>query len=142
MVEKSDIIKTVEQIQHALPELIRRFPMIEVLYLFGSRASNKAQNKSDLDLALFIDEINYTQDPLLDLKIGVFFEEQIDIKTDIIIMNNVSPIMQHEVLRTGKRLYEKDGTKRAKYELITFKSHEDAKYYQNLRRKKVSIRGQ
>ncbi len=141
MVEKSGVMKTIEQIQHALPELNRRFPMIEVLYLFGSRASNKAKIKSDLDLALFIDQVNYTPDPLLDLKIGLFFEEKIGIKTDIVIMNKVSPIMQHEVLKTGKRLYEKDSQKRAYYELITFKSYEDTRYYQELRRKKETTRG-
>ena len=132
----------IEKIQNILPELIKRFPMIEVLYLFGSRVSDRVKEKSDVDLALFIDQTNYEPDPLLDLKIGVFFEEHLGIKTDIIIMNKVSPIMQHEILRTGKRLYEKDRTKRAQYELITFKSHEDAKYYKDLRRKKETIRGQ
>ena len=141
MVAKSSIIKIIEQIQHVLPKLVSRFPMIDVLYLFGSRALNKAKAKSDLDLAIFIDQINYISDPLLDLKIGAFFEEKLDINTDIIIMNKVSPIMQHEVLKTGKRLYEKDSKKRAYYELVTFKSHEDARYYQELRRKKETTRG-
>lgn len=126
----------IEKIQNMLPELLRRFPMVDVLYLFGSRASGREKEKSDVDLALFIDQTNYASDPLLDLKIGAFVEEQSGIRTDIIIMNKVSPILQHEVLRTGKRLYEKDSTKRAQYELITFKSHEDTKYYQDLRRKK------
>lgn len=135
-------MKIVDQIQNILPELVGRFPMIDVLYLFGSRASNKAKEESDLDLALFIDQTNYTPDPLLDLKIGMYFEEQTGTKTDIIIMNNVSPVVQHEVLKTGQRLYEKDSKKRAYYELIAFKSHEDAKYYQDLRRKKGKTRGE
>lgn len=132
----------IERIETVLPELSKRFPMIEVVYLFGSRASKAAGEASDLDLALFVDQVHYPLDPLLDLKVGLFFQERLGLETDVVILNRVSPILQHEVLKTGKRLYEKDGQQRARLELVAFKSYVDAKYYQDLRKRKGLVRGQ
>ncbi|MCF8108016.1 MAG: nucleotidyltransferase domain-containing protein [Desulfohalobiaceae bacterium] len=133
---------TTTVLQQIIPELIKQFPMIEVLYLFGSQASNTAKPTSDIDVALFIDRRLYPPDPLLDLKIGAFLEAKLQTRVDILILNTASPVIQHEVLKTGTRLYEKNSEKRAGFELTACKSYIDAKYYQDLRARKHKLHGQ
>lgn len=64
------------QIIQRIPKLTELFPMIEVLYLFGSRSSKTNKADSDIDLAVFVNKQHDPHDPLLDLKIGVFFDEK------------------------------------------------------------------
>ena len=45
-----------EQITHLIPKLTELFPMIEVLYLFGSRAPKTNKADSDIDLAVFVNK--------------------------------------------------------------------------------------
>jgi predicted nucleotidyltransferase len=66
-----------EQITHLIPKLTELFPMIEVLYLFGSRAFKTNKADSDIDLAVFVNKQHNPHDPLLDLKIGIFFDEHL-----------------------------------------------------------------
>ncbi len=122
-----------EQITHLIPKLTELFPMIEVLYLFGSRASKTNKADSDIDLAVFVNKQHDPHDPLLDLKIGVFFYEHLKKKTDIVIMNDANPIIQNKVLKNGIILFEKNSENRAKYELASFKKYIDHIYYQQKR---------
>ena len=131
-----------EQITHLIPKLTELFPMIEVLYLFGSRASKTNKADSDIDLAVFVNKQHDSHDPLLDLKVGGFFYEHLKKKTDIVIMNDANPIIQHEVLKNGIILFEKNSENRAKYELTSFKKYIDHIYYQQKRWEKHKQDGQ
>lgn len=131
-----------EQITHLIPKLTELFPMIEVLYLFGSRASKTNKADSDIDLAVFVNKQHNPHDPLLDLKMGAFFAEHLKKKTDIVIMNDANPIIQHEVLKNGIILFEKNSENRAKYELTSFKKYIDHIYYQQKRWEKHKQDGQ
>jgi len=126
-------MKIVEQFETVIPEITEEFSVIEVLYIFGSYASGKYSPKSDVDIALFVDDSVYRDNPLVDLEVGVVLEEKLGCDVDVVVMNRVSPIMQHEVLRTGKRLFERSPQRRCAFELKSFKEYVDAKYYQQKR---------
>ena len=116
-----------------LPELTTRFPAIEVLYLFGSRAKGAAGSDSDADVAVFLEEKALRDNPLLDLEIGAFLEKKLSCPVDVLVMQKASPITQHQVLAGGIRLFEKDLAYRARVELISFKRYQDARHYQKKR---------
>lgn len=128
-----DIINIVEKIKPYITEMQTAFPFIYVMYIFGSYAKGTATKKSDLDLAIFID--NNAYDFMVDLNFSVFWEDRLHLPIETLVMQKVSPIVQHEVLRTGVRVFEKDSEKRSILELQSFKLFLDAKYYQKLRSK-------
>jgi len=57
-------------------------------------------------------------------------------------MNDANPIIQHEVLKNGIILFEKNSENRAKYELTSFKKYIDHIYYQQKRWEKYKQDGQ
>ncbi len=121
------------KLMEILPELTARFPAIEVLYLFGSRAKGAARSDSDVDVAVFLEERALQDNPLLDLGIGAFLERKLSCPVDVLVMQKASPITQHQVLAGGVRLFERDPAYRARVELISFKRYQDAKHYQKKR---------
>ena len=122
-----------QRLLNNLPELTTRFPSIEVLYLFGSRAKGAARSDSDADVAVFLEEKALRDNPLLDLEIGAFLEKKLSCPVDVLVMQKASPITQHQVLSGGIRLFEKDPAYRARVELISFKRCQDARHYQKKR---------
>jgi len=116
-----------------VPELTELFPGIEVLYLFGSQATGKAGAGSDVDLAVFLTEKALRDNPCLDLAIGLFIEKKLICPVDVVVMQRVSPILQHQVLARGLRLFERDAGRRAALESLSFKRYLDVRHYQRKR---------
>lgn len=124
MVQPFNVLQQIEQI---IPEIISRFPSIQVLYLFGSHAAGRAKEKSDIDIAVFTDG---NEPPTMDLEFGAFLHQTLKHPVDVVIMQKVSPILQHEVLRNKIRIFEKDAGKRAFLENQSLRAYFDARHYQ------------
>jgi predicted nucleotidyltransferase len=116
-----------QQLKQFIPEIIARFPSIQVLYLFGSHASGTANAKSDVDLAVFTDGY---EPPTMDIELGSFLHQALKHPVDVVIMQKVSPILQHEVLRKKIRIFEKEAGVRAFLENQSLRAYLDARYYQ------------
>ncbi|MBW2368593.1 MAG: nucleotidyltransferase domain-containing protein [Deltaproteobacteria bacterium] len=97
------------------------------MYLFGSHAKGKSGSASDVDIALFTDG---NEKATMDLELGLFVQKWINRPVDVVILQKVSPILQHEVLRSKIRMFEKDPSQRAFLENRAFRAFLDAKYYQ------------
>jgi len=106
------------------------FPSIMVLYLFGSHATGRNTNDSDLDIAVFTDD---TESPTMDLELGAFLQQRLNHPVDVVILQKASPILQHEVLSNKIRIYEKSPEIRAKLEVQSFRAYLDALHYQKKR---------
>lgn len=119
----------VEKIKALLPEMAQKFPSVSVLYLFGSHAAQTATDRSDIDIAVYLDAQACSVNPLLDLEIGLFFEQRLGTNVDIVVMQKVSPAMQHLILASSIRLFERDPAQRACMELASFKEYVDTKHY-------------
>ncbi|HAO19183.1 MAG: hypothetical protein BWK80_25950 [Desulfobacteraceae bacterium IS3] len=119
-----------EQLRQITPEIMSAFPCIEVMYLFGSYAQNKEEPDSDADIAVFTDT---TATAMTDLELGVFLENKLQKTTEVVIMQHVSPILQHEVLKHKIRIFEKDPQTRAKLECLSARFYFDACYVQDQR---------
>ena len=126
-----------DQLVALVPELIERFPSIEVLYLFGSQTKGEPRPDSDVDLAVYLTEKDICANPCLDLEIGLFVEQKLRCPVDVVVMQRVSPILQHQVL-AGRRLFEKDPRRRAELEALSFKRYLDVRHYQKKRQKASS----
>lgn len=123
-----------EQVKRLEPALRERFPEVMVFYLFGSQAQGQPTDESDVDCAAFVRPDAMEHDPLYELRVADFLDSELHRRVDFVVMNKANPILQHEVLRGGKRIYETDSTKRAQYELIAFKRYLDKRQLQRERR--------
>jgi uncharacterized protein len=113
-----------------ISEIITRFPSITVMYLFGSHASGTSKDDSVVDIAVFTDDL---ETPTMDLELGVFLEKRLKRPVDVVIMQKMSPILQHEVLNNKVRIYEKDAELRLLLENRSLRAYLDATHYQRKR---------
>jgi predicted nucleotidyltransferase len=94
------------------------YPFIASAYLFGSVAAGKAGPLSDVDIALLLKEdapkgrdLIHTEDYLayrLAKALGVR-------EVDVMDLNSQGLVFQHNVLRTGKLIYDADHSFRVKF---------------------------
>ncbi|MDH4192446.1 MAG: nucleotidyltransferase domain-containing protein [Betaproteobacteria bacterium] len=101
----------------AIPDLERRIadvlaPRGEVLeaYLFGSRATGRAQAHSDIDIAVFVDEsravdggYGYAAELTTALMAGLGTND-----IDLVLLNRAPPVLYHRVIRDGRRILSRD----------------------------------
>ena len=95
-----------------------RHPKVLAVYAYGSMAKGKARRcremdlSSDLDLGILLDfsvpvEKRWDWWEKLYGQLGSLIPQELD----LVIMNGASLGLVHEILRTGKRVYEKPGRK-------------------------------
>ena len=87
-------------------------PRREVLeaYLFGSRATGRAQPHSDIDVAVFVDapraaEGGYGYAAELTAHLMAALGSN---KIDVVVLNGAPPVLYHRVLRDGRRILARD----------------------------------
>lgn len=98
-------------------ETFQRHPEVIAVYLFGSYASGRQLEGSDLDVAVLL-ATPVKGKELHDLEMTYFRElsERIPKNLDIVILNRAGEILTHEILTKGKLVYERDRDKRVEFE--------------------------
>ncbi len=103
-----------------LKEIFKDYPYISSAYLFGSHASGRTGPMSDVDIAILLKnnapkgrelmrELDYLSYRIEDvLNAG---------EVDLIILSNRGLIFQHNVLRTGRLIYDADPSFRVGFEM-------------------------
>jgi predicted nucleotidyltransferase len=79
-------------------------------YLFGSLARGPGQAHSDVDIAVYVDDVStepslfgYRSDLSSELMSGLGINS-----VDVVILNHATPLLYHRVLRDGLRLFSRD----------------------------------
>ena len=95
------------------PSLVHALePRDEILeaYLFGSRATGRAQAHSDIDVAVYVDEkktadaaYGYAAELTAHLMAELHSNE-----IDVVVLNRAPPVLYHRVLRDGRRILARD----------------------------------
>lgn len=120
----------INRLGQLVPEIIAAFPEIQVMYLFGSHAAGTSKGDSDVDIAVFTDG---SESPFFDLELGVFLNQRLKKSVDVIMMQKVSPILQHEVLGNKIIIFEKDRNRRIFLENRSLRAYLDVRHYQHKR---------
>lgn len=106
----------------ALAETLTRHG-IEVGYLFGSRANGTERADSDLDLAVLADHD-------VGLREQVQLADEVRrisgvIDVDVVVLDRASLELRGHVIRTGRRIFSSNETRRVRFEVRTMLEYLD-----------------
>jgi hypothetical protein len=109
-----------------LPAVFEKRPEIVAAYIFGSFATGKTTDLSDIDIAVLLrDKIGLEEE--LEL-IGDVSETLGTYDFDLVILNNCPPYIQYEVTSTGKIIYERDKDARCEFQVRALQRYFDIKH--------------
>ncbi|MFH1148436.1 MAG: nucleotidyltransferase domain-containing protein [Pseudomonadota bacterium] len=110
--------------------ILGEFSEIAAVYLFGSAASGKLRNRSDVDVALLLQrDVEKTRQLEIRLKLMALLEDVFERPTEVVIINDVSLLLFSEIMKAKKLIYEKDTAYRIRFEsqkrreYLDFKPH-------------------
>src|SRR5690554_3362968 len=123
------------QLQSCLDETglityLRTQPDIAAVYLFGSHAQGRAHPRSDVDVAVLLDEERLPEGrSVLDRRLHLMselarFSER---EVDVVTLNDALPLLRHQVLLHGRLLYAGNRALRIEFEVRTGKIYNDLK---------------
>lgn len=88
-------------------------PNVAALYLFGSEASDRSQPGSDVDLAIMLRE---PVDGFRRIRMETELSNTIGRDVDLVVFDNASPLLKHQILKAQTLLYEGDLGERIRQE--------------------------
>lgn len=94
-------------------------------YLFGSLAQGRAHPRSDIDLAILLAPTSREKEWDRRLQLMDDLRRFADREVEVVTLNSASPILRHQVLRYGRRLYERDRRARVEFEVWAGKVYAD-----------------
>lgn len=122
-----DILKTIKD--NILLEL-RDIPGVDAVYLFGSSVNGKITGSSDIDLAILFSENKTVDIDRLDIMSRLSSAAGRDV--DLVILNDASPLLYHEILSTGKLIFENNREYRIQREVKNRKLYEDYRHIHSI----------
>jgi predicted nucleotidyltransferase len=101
----------------ALIEYLSAQEDVLAAYLFGSHATGKARPGSDVDVAVLLSQKDSLVRFERRLRLGNEAEDAIGRPVDLIVLNDAPPLLQHQVLKHGRLLDERDQRARVEFEV-------------------------
>ena len=106
---------------------------IVLAYLFGSAATDRTHRLSDIDIAVLVDEEEYAEQNALapygyraelSSRLGEILQRD---AVDVVLLNSATPLLAHEVVRTGKLLLCRDDDGRVDFEVRVHQVYADTR---------------
>jgi predicted nucleotidyltransferase len=103
--------------QGKIKEVLAGFGEVEAAYLFGSAASGRLRNRSDIDVAVLLrPDVKKARQFDIRLKLMARLEDIFKRPTEIIIMNDAPLLLLREILKSKQIIYEKNAPYRIQFE--------------------------
>jgi|SRR3990172_2851559 len=110
--------KIIEYLSHEKP--------IIAAYLFGSTAKGNATEKSDIDLGILLrDDFDLLANFDYKLRLMGELKDIAGRPVDVVFVNKVDQILQQQIRKHGKIIFERDKGKRIAYEIRARKNYFD-----------------
>jgi predicted nucleotidyltransferase len=111
----------------------KAYPVISVIYLFGSHASGRDRSRSDIDLGvLFNDDV----DGFTRINMETEISNRLKKDVDLIDMKKSSPFLRHQIYKHGKILYHDGSDFSSEFRANSIRDYLDTNY---LRRQRMAI---
>ncbi len=126
--------KKITEIEKRLPMLIDSFSKREdilVMYLFGSRAINKADDLSDIDIAILLksNELSFEKELYLSGEITSLLGTE---EVSVVLLNKAPLVISYGVLKESKVLFCANDNLRLDFEEKIIKQYLDFRYHLNI----------
>ena len=119
---------TLDELETTLREYLASQPDVVAGYIFGSRAQGRARPGSDVDVAVLLsDDLDGETRFMRRLRLGGEVEGAIGCRTDLVVLNDAPPLLQHQVLKYGRLVFERDRRARVEFEVGAGKVYADLK---------------
>ena len=102
-------------------------PDVVAVYLFGSHAEGRAHPDSDVDLAV---QLRASDDAeVFDRRLRLMdeFDAFVEGDVDVVVVNTAPPLLQHQVLKRGRLIYERDRAARVEFAVRAMQRYADLK---------------
>jgi len=112
----------------SLLEYLASQPDVVAAYVFGSVAQGRARPQSDVDIAVLL-TADLDEETRFDrrLRLGWEAERVIGRPTDLVVLNDAPPLLQHQVLKHGRLIFERDRAARVEFEVRAGQIYADLK---------------
>jgi len=99
-------------------------------YVFGSVAMGLEHRRSDVDIAVRVDE-HLEADAIFDLRLQLTdeLEDVFRCSVDVVVLNTASLKMIHQVMKSGRMVYVTDPKKETAFRLRKQKEYFDFQYF-------------
>lgn len=122
------------QLITSLRSLGRAHRSIATLYLFGSQATGKKGPLSDVDMAVLLDEKQVSPKRFFRFRLDLIAAATRACRrpdVDVVVLNEATPVLKYEVVRSGRLLYERDHSLRVEFEARAIQHYLDLEpFYQ------------
>lgn len=117
-----------EDLSEMLVAYLAAQPDVVAAYVFGSVAQGRARPQSDVDIAVLL-AADLDEEARFDrrLRMGWEVERIIGRQTDLVVLNDAPPLLQHQVLKHGRLIFERDRAARVEFEVRAGKIYADLK---------------
>ena len=106
-----------------LQEICRAYQEIIAAYVFGSQATGEAGPRSDVDVAVLLDE--HMKDNFDSLQFVVDLERALNGNVDLVVLNRAGEPIKHQVRRDGRIVFDRDPKRRKHWEIMSTKFYQD-----------------
>jgi uncharacterized protein len=103
-----DVLESIE-------EFCRSKHVIVAAYVFGSSATGKDRCGSDIDIAIMI---STAMDGLERVRLETNLSNVLGKDVDLVIFDRASPLLQHQILKYGRLVYEANPKERVRQETV------------------------
>src|SRR5690554_4381366 len=103
---------------------------IKIVILFGSRARGDYNPKSDIDIAILLEE-DVLDGNYLEVKIDLtsIFSDILGEDCDIVLINKASPLLKYQVIKHGRLIYIDEETDYNSFFSLVVREYFDFKFY-------------
>lgn len=102
-------------------------PDVIAAYLFGSLAQGRAHPQSDIDVAVLLEPMDVETAFNRRLRLMEYLRPYADREVDVVVLNTAPPLLQYQVLKHGRLLYERERSGRAEFEVRVGEVYADLK---------------
>jgi uncharacterized protein len=125
-----EIIRVRQLILARAPEVFKTRPVL-LSYLYGSYARGDIHVFSDIDIGVYLEEINPKKILDVELSLGLEFDDIIGggCNVDVRTINNMPLMIKGKIVTDGMLLYSRDDSFRVEFETNVRKAYFDFKPY-------------
>lgn len=98
---------------------------IAAAYVFGSSATGKNRSKSDIDIAIMI---KHAMAAMERIEMETALSNLLHRDVDLVVFHQGTPLLQHQILKYGRMIYEADQKERIRQEVFARKTYFDSAF--------------